>query len=131
MCHKNSKTERLTSDHPKITFQARMKQNQLKTFSCLIKIKVVKKAGGRAMILKAERSLFGHTRVMGEGRKLQMKDMLSHSLGSLPWALATPEGFLRKTNKAMLAASLKKSILPVEDIPTNSTMVIDGMSLGQ
>ena len=60
-----------------------------------------------------------------------MKDLLSHSLGPLPWALATPEGFPRKTNKASLAAFLQKDVKVADAFPPNSATVIDGMSLVQ
>ena len=76
-----------------------MKTNKLKTFSNMCINKQVK-SSGRAIILKAYRFLFGRIIVMAQGRSLQMEDILSHPLGPLPWALSTPEGLLRKTNKA-------------------------------
>ena len=82
-------------------------------------------------MLKADRSLFGRIVVMAPGRDIQMKDILSHTLGPLPWALSTPDGFLRKTNKAALATLIQKNVQLAERIPGNSAAVIAGMSLVQ
>jgi hypothetical protein len=80
-----------------------------------------------AIILKADRSLFGRIIVMAENRNLQMSQILAHPLGPLPWSLATPDGQLRKTNKAALAAHFKKMSSPVEHPPNHGRMasVID------
>ena len=60
---------------------------------------------GRTMILKADRSLFGRILITGQSRKTEVKDMLQHSLGPMPWALtSTAEDFPRKTNKKALAS---------------------------
>ena len=85
----------------------------------------------QAIILKADRSLFGRIVVMAQSRDLQMTKILSHPLGPLPWALATPDGYLRKTNKATLAACLQKNVAPANTIPENVASIIDGMSLVQ
>ena len=83
------------------------------------------------IILKADRCLFGHIIVMAQGRSLKMEDILSHPLGPLPWALSTPDGLLRKTNKASLATILQKNVTVAEQIPRNSASVVDGMNLVQ
>ena len=124
------KEERLDSNPPKKKFHDPLKLKKLKTFSSLSKKKTVE-AKGRAVILKADRSLFGRMIIMGQSRKIKVRELLRHSLGSLPWSLATPEGFPRKTNKAALATYLQKDIRLAERIPQNSATVIDGMSLVQ
>jgi len=68
---------------------------------------------------------------MAQGRNPEMEEILKHPLGPLPWSLSTPDGFLRKTNKAALATLLQKNVQPAERIPSNSAAVIDGMSLVQ
>ena len=89
------------------------------------------KSIGRAIILKADRSLFGRIIVMAQGRNPKMMDILSHSLGHLPWALSTPEGLLRKTNKASLATCLQKNVTVTEALPGHSATVVDGINLVQ
>ncbi|KAL9977295.1 hypothetical protein ACROYT_G014685 [Oculina patagonica] len=61
----------------------------------------------------------------------KMRDVLSHPLGPLPWSLATPDGLLRKTNKASLAKELQKNVPASDAIPQPSACVIDGMALVQ
>ena len=56
---------------------------------------------------------------------------MSHPLGPIPWSLASADGTLRKTNKAQLNNTLEKLSPVIEEIPTNSACIIDGMSLVQ
>lgn len=69
--------------------------------------------------------------IIGQSRKIEVRELLCHSLGPLPWALATPEGFPRKTNKAIFASNLQKDVQLAEQVPQHSATVIDGMSLVQ
>lgn len=69
--------------------------------------------------------------IMAESRDLSMKEVLSHPLGPLPWALATPDGLLRKTNKAILGHELQKHGTSVETFTVPSACVIDGMGIVQ
>ncbi|KAG0693191.1 hypothetical protein GWK47_027597 [Chionoecetes opilio] len=69
--------------------------------------------------------------LVAENRKLKMSDVLAHPLGPLPWALASGDGSLRKTNKAALARELERNVYPAEVIPEPSATIIDGMSLVQ
>ena len=50
--------------------------------------------------------LFDRVIVMAQGRNLKMEDILYNLLGPLPWALSTPDGLLRKIEKASLAAKM-------------------------
>ena len=59
--------------------------------------------------MQADRNLFGHMILVAENRKLKMNDVLAHPLGPLPWALASGDGSLRKTNKAALARELERN----------------------
>ena len=124
------KKERLESTPPKVKFHDPLKLKKLKTFSSLTKQKKIKPTG-RAVILKADRTLFTRMIVMGQSRKIDVRDLLSHSLGPLPWALATPEGLPGKTNKAALAAQLQKNEHLVQRIPENAATIIDAMGLVQ
>ncbi|KAK3741562.1 hypothetical protein QZH41_002944 [Actinostola sp. cb2023] len=128
--YKQFKEGRLECTPPKIKFHDPIKLKKLKTFSSLMKQKHIK-AKGRTLILKADRSLFGRMIIMGQSRKIEVKDLLCHSLGPLPWALATPDGLPRKTNKAALATLLQKGVQLAERVPENSAIVIDAMSLVQ
>ena len=89
------------------------------------------KCKDKTLILKADRALFGKIIITSQARNLKMKEVLSHSLGPLPWPLAAPEGLLRKTNKASLGNFLQKDVPTAESIPQYSATIVDGMYLVQ
>ena len=60
-----------------------------------------------------------------------MEHILSHPLKPHPWALFTPDGLLRQTDKASLAATLHKDVAVADQFPQNSASLIDGMNLIQ
>ena len=60
-----------------------------------------------------------------------MGDVLCHPLGPLPWALANPDGTMKKTNKAILAKHLEQKVSPAEEVPRPSATLIDAMALIQ
>ena len=93
------KINRLEKDEASRTdFFATMRKSKLKTLCDLHTKKV--KCKGREIVLKADRNLFGHMIVVAQSREIDMKQVLSHPLGPIPWALANGDGSLRKTDKA-------------------------------
>ena len=125
-----SKKERLETDAPTTQFHDKMTKKKLRTFTD-IRMKPRKQGLAKEAILKANRNLFGQMILVAENRKLQMSDVLAHPLGPLPWALASGDGSLRKTNKAALARELERNASLAEVIPEPSATIIDGMSLVQ
>ena len=69
--------------------------------------------------------------LIAENQKLQMREVLSHPLEPLPWALSTADGSLRKTNKAALAKELQKSVSFEDVIPQPPACMIDAMAFVQ
>ena len=110
-------------------FYDKMTNQRLKTFST-IGTKTAR-TKGQNVVMKADRNLFRQMILVAESRSVNLKDVLVHPLGPLPWALANADGSLRKTNKAALARELEKNVSPAEAIPTPSTCIIDGMGLVQ
>ena len=49
-----------------------------------------------------------------QSRNLDMKDVLSHPLGPIPWLVATSVDTLCKTNKAVLSGDLEKESTPCQ-----------------
>lgn len=122
--------QRLELSPPQKKFYDTIKLNKLKTFSSISKKKKVS-TDGKTMILKANRSLFGRIIIIGQNRKIDVRELLQYSFGPLPWSLATTEGYPRRTNKAVLATSLQKDVQLADGLPRNSATIIDGMSLVQ
>ena len=123
------KQTRLDDDPPSVKFHDKMTKQRLKTFST-IGTKTAR-TKGQNVVLKADRNLFSQMILVAESRSVNMKDVLAHPLGPLPWALANADGSLRKTNKSALAREPEKNVSPAEAIPTPSTCIIDGMGLVQ
>ena len=69
--------------------------------------------------------------LVASSRKMNMKDVLQHPLGPLPWSLANCNGSMKKTNKAVLARKLESMAAPAEVIPQPSACIIDVMSFIQ
>ena len=111
-------------------FFDRLPKMQLKTFDS-IKKKNTKKLSNKVVVLKSDNKLFGQMLLVASSRKLDMKVVLQHPLGPLPWSLANCDGTMKKTNKAALARNLETKTFPAEDIPKPSACIIDAMSLIQ
>ncbi|KAG1659461.1 Choline transporter-like protein 1 [Nymphon striatum] len=57
--------------------------------------------------------------------------VLSHLLGPLPMALASPDGLMRTTYKLSLGHELQNNVVPAANIPQPCCCIIDGMALVQ
>ena len=104
-------------------------QMKLKSFGISKPKKVITK--GKEIIFKADKNLFSMMTIISQSRDLDTKEVLSHPLGPIPWSLASSDGTLHKTNKAILSNTIEKLSPPAEDIPNNSACIIDAMSLVQ
>lgn len=115
-----------------VDFHATMPKKNLKTFSTMSEKKV--KCKGKEIILKADRKLFGHMLIIAQTRQLDMKEVLSHPLAPIPWALANGDTSFRKTDKANLMKSIAQHAPVMEKLGGASACaacVIDGMSIIQ
>ncbi|KAJ8021224.1 hypothetical protein HOLleu_38360 [Holothuria leucospilota] len=92
------------------------------------------KVKGREITFPSDRNLFARLMVIGTVRKVDIREMLTYSLGPLPLALANHDGSLVKTNKAALMHSLESAITlapVIESIPRGSVWICDGMAMLQ
>ncbi len=107
---------------------------KLKTFTNTAKSKAVK-TSNREVILKADRNLFARLLVIGqtpdENRKVDIRDLLAHELGPLPWSLAALDGSLAKTNKAVLSKLLEENVPVLPALPLSTCAIIDAMAVIQ
>ena len=98
--------ERLISNNTQ-TFLKPIKRHAIKSFKDLAKtVKINIK--GKEEILRADRSLFACMAVIAQTREMNMREVLSHPLGPLPWSLATIDGSLAKTPKSKLVSVWRK-----------------------
>lgn len=113
-----------------IPFHERLPRLKLKTFSSL-KEKKTTRTSNKQTMLKADHRLFGQMVLIATSRNLNMKEVLKHPLGPLPWSLANGDGTMKKTNKAALSRELEKNVAAAENIPSPSACIIDGMAVIQ
>jgi hypothetical protein len=111
-------------------FFDRLPRMNLKTFENMTK-KIRRVSSNKEIVLKFDHKLFGHMLLVASSRKLDMKNVLGHPLGPLPWSLANCDGTIKKNNKASLARKLETNAHPAENIPGPSACIIDGMGIMQ
>ena len=92
-------TERFERNPPSRNFTDPIKKQKLKTFSSATKTKKTVTVSGRETILKVNCNLLGNMVPASQSRDLNIKKVLSHPLGPIPWAPATLEGLRRTTSK--------------------------------
>ena len=96
-------------------FHDPIKKIKLKTFTAMTS--KPSKGKTKDIVIKADRRLFGNMVLIAQSRKLEMRDVLSHPLGPLYWALSNEDGTMKKTNKAVLSKHIESKVLPVEEVP--------------
>lgn len=85
-----------------VCFHSPLKRNKLKTFTCSTKNQTLTSSQNKVVELKAERNMFGQLVILSERNNISLDRLLTHQLGPIPWALATPDGHPTKTDKAKL-----------------------------
>ena len=106
---------------------------KLKTFTSLVKkVKVTSKNGTEAT-LKSNRNLFARMLLLAQSINIDMKEVLSFSLGPFPLSISTEQGSLRKTPKSKLLELIETSTNSqnVESIPEGGALILDAMATVQ
>ena len=87
-------------------------------------------ARDRNVIIRADRNLFARLLVIGQSRQMDLKDLLTHELGPLPWSLAHPMVHWPKQTKPFFQRNSKIECL--SNLPDLTTaVIIDAMALLQ
>lgn len=111
---------------------APIKAQKLKTFSDQAKTKK-KSAAGKDVILRADKKLFSRLLIIGQSRKIDVREILSYSLGTVSYPLASTDGSLAKTDKSALMDLLetKGGDCLVDKVPSDGAILFDGMAVIQ
>ena len=80
---------------------------KLKTFSSM-KTKKTCRVKDQNITIKADRDIFARLLVICGKREVSLRDVLTYSLGPIPWSLATADASLAKTNKAKILDAIDK-----------------------
>ena len=118
-------TRLITND---VSFYEPVTKLKLNTFASQKKTTSVK-IKGQDVILKADRDLFARLAVIATRRQMDMKVVLKHTLGPLPWSIASADGSMAKTNKAKMLEFLEKGIDPVEEVSPTTPWLVDAMAV--
>ena len=111
------------------------KQLKIATFASLSKTSTARTAEEKAVSISADRDLFGRLIIAAKSRAIDLKEVFSYELSSVPFALSHKDGSLRKSEKSVLMSILEERVhvypqLPSEgDVPT--AVMIDGMAFIQ
>ena len=84
--------------------------------------------GGNSFVLRADRNLFVRLLVIRQSRQIDLRDLLTHELGPVPWSLATYDGSLAKTNKSALAKLLEDGVEILPNLTNASAVIVDAMA---
>ncbi|KAL1268455.1 hypothetical protein QQF64_033818 [Cirrhinus molitorella] len=111
---------------------APINKQKLKTFSDQAKTKK-KSVAGKEVILRADKKLFSRLLIIGQSRKIDLREILSYSLGTVSYPLSSSDGSLAKTNKSSLMEVLetKGGDCLVDKLPANGAILFDGMAVIQ
>ena len=108
---------------------------KIKTFDCAVKKVDVKTKDEKVFTIGGDRDLFGRLLLVAKVRNVDIKEVLSYELASVPISLAHPDGSLRKTAKHVLLSILERDEVVEPNLPkrraTPVAYIIDGMALVQ
>ena len=86
-------------------------------------------------LLKHDRNMFSRLLVAVKSRNINLEEVLKFSLGPISYSLASSDGGLAKTNKAVLLKVIEQEIPDnshiIETPPEGSALMVDGMAVLQ
>ncbi|KAK3698753.1 hypothetical protein QZH41_004049 [Actinostola sp. cb2023] len=108
---------------------------KIKTFSVTTKKVTIKSSNEKLVTIAEDRDLFGRLLIVAKVRQIDLREVLSFELSTIPYSLAHHDGTLRKTTKSVLLQILEKDVTVeprLSSLPAMSTVyIIDGMALIQ
>lgn len=118
-----------------VNFWDPLSKLKINTFSSAGKKQPVKvTANDKISNLTADRELFGRLLVVAKQREINLREVLSYELSTVPVAIAHGDGSLRKTTKSSLMSVLEKNVTALPSPPPSfvpTACVIDAMALVQ
>ena len=123
-------------DSNEASFWDPLKRLNLRTFASFSNKTQAKTTDERIVTVSADRDLFARLLVAAKSRDVDLRDVSSCELSSVPCSLAHNDGILRKCTKAHLLTELERCTevlprLPVEDDTMFTAHIIDGMAVVQ
>ena len=94
----------------KVAFWNAIPNLKIKTFDTLAKKTKIKTADNKVVTVAADRALFGRLVISARSRNINLKDVLSYELSTVPYALAHSDSSLRKTTKSVFLSEFEKKL---------------------
>ena len=114
-------------------FYKAVTRNDLKTFASLEKnSKAMSKSKQKLLNVNVVRQLFGRLLVISKDRDVDVEELFSYELSSVPLSLFNFDGSMVKCNKSKLLEELEKGQEMLETLPDEvkpTTWIIDFMAL--
>ncbi|CAB4002634.1 Hypothetical predicted protein [Paramuricea clavata] len=122
---------RLLCEEPDIF--SKIEKMKLKSFSTMAKSTTTRTSSGSVVTVKNDCRFWARLLVIARNRDINLEHVFTYSLRPYPRALATDSGCLVKTVKSKLLHVLEQEAeMPlIEQIPSNSATIVDGMALLQ
>ena len=90
-----------------VTFWEPLPHLKVETFVSLSKKKKIRTADEKILIVNADRDLFGRLLIAVNSQGVQLREVLSYELSTIPYSLAHVDGSMRKATKSVLLAELE------------------------
>ena len=112
---------------------SKIEKMKLKSFNTMAKSKATRTSSGSVVMLKNDCRFWARLLMIARNRDVDLQHVFTYSLRPYPRALATDSGCLVKTVKSKLLHALEQeAMVPlIEQVPTNSAAIVDGMALLQ
>ena len=126
--------QRLNSNN--VSFWDHIPNLKIKTFATMAKTCKVKSSSEKAITVNADRDLLNRLVIAAKSRSVNLKNVLSYELSTVPFSMTHIDGTLRKTNKSVLLGELQINgdmhpKLPPTQSGVSTALVIDGMAVVQ
>jgi len=115
-----------------VKFHYPTKKMKMKTFQAMAVQCTMTSSKKKTVQVKAERNLLGSLLMLSQRQEISLERLFQSPIGPIPWALATADGAIVKTDKAQLLHAIEALVeQEVTVLPENSVHVIDGNALLQ
>lgn len=111
------------------SFHAPITAKKIQTFGSMKKMSnSVRNKSNKEIKVTAQRNIYGQLIMLAVEHQIDLRKLMSYPLGPIPWTLATSDGSMVKTNKAVLLHKLEchGSNVNASENGNISTHIIDG-----
>ena len=102
-----------------VSFFEKLPRLKLKTFTSLLK-PVHTKSKNQVAAVRTDRSTFARLLIVEQSWSMDMREVMQYNLGPLPYALASPDGSLAKTDKSKLLVLIEGNTSTASAMPRNA-----------